>query len=77
MLGQFLTIALILLLTFITAVLPIARARRVRSRKNVHEAYRKLKLRAVRRSYRALHGMTNEEITQRFNVSEAYDNIGR
>ena len=77
MLGQMLITSLVLLLTFVTAALPVMRAQRAKSRRQIHEAYRSVKLRAVRRNYPALRGLSDQEILQRFNVSAAYDNIGR
>lgn len=65
------------LLTFITVIVPILRARRVAIDRDFENAYRQVKLRALRRNYSEFSRAPDKALREQVHVSAWYDAIGR
>jgi hypothetical protein len=71
-----LPLLLILSLVWLTVARPIFASRQRFLAERTHRAYRQVQLRAIRRYYPAVAGLSDQEIKDRFNVNEAYHRIG-
>jgi hypothetical protein len=76
MMISLLPLVLILSLVWFTVARPSLAARQRLLAERTHRAYRQVQLRAIRRYYPAVAGLSDQEIQDNFNVNEAYHRIG-